>query len=118
MTDLEKLALEWSVQKAREKDAVYARRNIEDRIAALLEVPETFTGTKRVGPVKIVGKMTKRVDADKLAEIAVKGGLQDEAQRCFRWKAEIVSKEKMNPAFESAITTKPARLAITIEDKK
>jgi len=118
MTDLETLAAEWSVQKAREKDAAYARRNIEDRIASLLEVPKDFTGTKHFGNVKVVGKMTKKVDADKVAEIAMTHGLHEEANRCFRFKAEVISKEEMNPAFNDAIETKPARLSITVEDKK
>lgn len=114
----------WLAAKQAETEAIEARRLAEDRLLSLLGIPESLDGTENAEApgykIKVVGRMTKKVDADKLQEIAAEHGLEDHLQNLFRWKAEINKKAwesadgVITGPLSDAITTKPGRASVTI----
>ena len=114
----------WLDAKAAEAEAIQARREAEDRLLSLLGIPESLDGTENTEApgykIKVIGRMTKKVDADKLQEIAAEHGLEDHLQNLFRWKAEINKKAwesadgVITGPLSDAITTKPGRASVTI----
>ncbi|MFZ9563394.1 MAG: DUF7173 family protein [Burkholderiales bacterium] len=127
MTDLEALVSEWVAAKQAEQAAVAMRRAIEDRIRSLANINDAFEGTTTVPvegySVKVIGRITRKVDSDKLQQIAAELDLTDHLSTLFRWKAEIVSArwrdadETITRALSAAITSEPGRptFAITKE---
>ena len=123
MTD-EELAQEWMEAKQIEKSAVESRRQIEDRLLSLIGIPETLEGTQSAEAgaykIKITGRMSRKVDADKLQEVALANGIFDHLQSLFRWKAEInaaqwkIADASITEPLTEAITTKPGRPAFQI----
>ena len=123
MTD-EELAQEWMEAKQVEKSAVESRRQIEDRLLSLIGIPETLEGTQSAEAgaykIKITGRMSRKVDADKLQEVALANGIFDHLQSLFRWKAEInaaqwkIADASITEPLTEAITTKPGRPAFQI----
>jgi hypothetical protein len=123
MTD-EELAREWMEAKQVEKSAVESRRKIEDRLLSLIGVPETMEGTQSAEAgaykIKVTGRMSRKVDTDKLQEVALANGIFDHLQSLFRWKAEInaaqwkIADASITEPLTEAITTKPGRPAFQI----
>jgi len=123
MTD-EELAREWMEAKQVEKSAVESRRQIEDRLLSLIGVPETMEGTQSAEAgaykIKVTGRMSRKVDTDKLQEVALANGIFDHLQSLFRWKAEInaaqwkIADASITEPLTEAITTKPGRPAFQI----
>jgi len=123
MTD-EELAQEWMEAKQVEKSAVESRRQIEDRLLSLIGIPETMEGTQSAEAgaykIKITGRMSRKVDTDKLQEVALANGIFDHLQSLFRWKAEInaaqwkIADASITEPLTEAITTKPGRPAFQI----
>jgi len=123
MTD-EELAQEWMEAKQVEKSAVESRRQIEDRLLSLIGIPETLEGTQSAEAgaykIKVTGRMSRKVDADKLQEVALANGIFDHLQSLFRWKAEInaaqwkIADASITEPLTEAITTKPGRPAFQI----
>lgn len=121
------LCYNWIQAKQAEKDAVDARRNIEDQLKSLLNVAETFEGTSNNDidgyKIKVVGRMSRKVDSEKLQELAAENGLTEHLSSLFRWKADIAPKawesadESITSPLMDAITTTPSRptFAITKE---
>jgi hypothetical protein len=70
--------------------------------------------------IKIVGRMNRRVDTDKLQQLAAENGLTDHLSTLFRWKAEInssiwkASDSAITQPLLDAITTTPGRPSFTI----
>ena len=70
--------------------------------------------------IKIVGRMNRKVDADKLHELAIENGLEAHLQNLFRWKPEINAKawaaadEAITKPLLDAITTTPGRASFAI----
>jgi hypothetical protein len=120
----EALAREWMEAKQVEKSAVESRRQIEDRLLSLIGIPETLEGTQSAEAgaykIKITGRMSRKVDADKLQEVALANGIFDHLQSLFRWKAEInaaqwkIADASITEPLTEAITTKPGRPAFQI----
>lgn len=118
------LCANWIQAKQAEKDAVDARRSIEDQLKSLLNVAETFEGTINNEfdgyKIKVVGRMSRKVDSEKLQELAAENGLTEHLSSLFRWKAEIASKtwesadESITSPLMDAITTTPSRPTFTI----
>ena len=112
--DLNELAAMWLAAKEAEKEATEDRRRIEDRIKSLAGVAETLDGTETVDPdrytIKIVGRIDRKVDSDKLQELAAEFGLTDHLSYLFRWKPEInmAAWKAADPSI-----TKPLAAAIT-----
>ena len=101
--DLNELAAMWLAAKEAEKEAIEDRRRIEDRIKSLAGVSENMEGTETVEPdrfvIKIVGRIDRKVDSDKLQEIAAEHGLTDHLSYLFRWKPESLNPLESGHAF-------------------
>lgn len=119
----------WMQAKETEKAAIENRRIYEDRLLSLIGIAENFEGTETAEApdgfkIKIVGRMTRKIDADKLQEIAAESGLSEHLSSLFRWKPEIDSKawkaadESITRPLMGAITTTPGRASFTITQEK
>lgn len=106
----------WLEAKARETKAINDRRAIEDQMRSLIGVAENLDGTMTAKPdgyvVKITGRINRKVNADKLQELAAEAGLTEHLSSLFRWKPEI--NMTAWKATDAAITT-PLLGAITSE---
>lgn len=126
--DLNELAAMWLAAKEAEREAVEDRRRIEDRIKSLAGVAETLEGTETVDPdrytIKIVGRIDRKVDSDKLQELAAEHGLTEHLSSLFRWKPEInmavwkATDEAITRPLAAAITAKPGRPSFSITRKE
>lgn len=116
---------DWIDAKEAERAAIERRREIEDRLVAEFEIPETLDGTRNIDAdgykVKIVGRMNRKIDADALQEVARESGLSEYLSMLFRWKPDIIAAAwkaadaSITDIFSSAITTEPGRPSFTIE---
>jgi len=121
---LDELSHNWMRAKDLERIAIEERRQIEDKLLSLIGVPETLEGTETANTgeykIKIVGRMNRKVDADKLHELAIENGLEAHLQNLFRWKPEINAKawaaadEAITKPLLDAITTTPGRASFAI----
>lgn len=124
MIDIATLSASWLIAKQAEADAIANRRFIEDQLASIANVSADLDGTKTLEAgqytVKIVGRIDRKVDADKLQEIAIEHGLMDHLSSLFRWKPEInaAAWKQADPAIvrplADAITAKPGRPSFKI----
>jgi hypothetical protein len=122
---ISELVILWQTSKKQEELALKERRFCEDKILSLLGVPENFDGTENFKPdiglgLKIEGRITRKVDSEKLQELANLHGLSDHLPSLFRWKPEInaavwkaTSTEITNHLTE-AITAKAGRPSFSI----
>ena len=126
--DLNELSNMWLIAKQAEKDAVDDRRKIEDRIKSLCGIAENLEGTETVAPdhftIKIVGRIDRKVDSDKLQELAAEHGLSEHLSSLFRWKPDLnmaawkAADESITKPLAAAITAKPGRASFTITSKE
>jgi hypothetical protein len=126
--DLNTLSEMWLTAKEAERQAIEDRRRIEDRIKSLAGVSENMEGTETVDPdrytIKIVGRIDRKVDSDKLQELAAEHGLTDHLSYLFRWKPEInmaawkAADPSITKPLSAAITAKPGRPSFTIIRKE
>ena len=127
-SDLNELSQLWLAAKQAEADATADRRRIEDRIKSLVGVAENLEGTETVDPdqftIKIVGRIDRKVDGDKVQELAAEFGLTEHLASLFRWKPEInmavwkAADEAITKPLAAAITAKPGRPSFTITRKE
>jgi len=118
------LCEKWLAAKAAENAAIEARRTIEDQLTAMLELApdaEGATTAKRDGYViKATCRLNRKVDGDKLQELAHDAGLTEHLASLFRWKPEISMKEwkaaapNITGPLSGAITTTAGRPSYTI----
>ncbi len=118
---------DWIEAKATEKSAQDKRRAIEDVMISTLGVAESLDGTMTIDElgykIKIVGRMNRKVDGDKLQEVARDAGFEELLPTLFRWKPEInlATWKNTDPAITSvlakAITVEPGRPSFTIEER-
>lgn len=121
---LQTLSQAWLDAKSAEKTAIDQRRKAEDNLLSLLGTAENLDGTETHSPdgykIKITGRITHRVDGDRLQEIAEVNGLADHLPVLFRWKPEInltiwkSTSENITNVLSEAITAKPGRPSISI----
>jgi len=127
-TELDELAAQWVDAKADEAIAVARRRTIEDRLVELLEIPETKEGTtssttEQGYQIKVVGRMNRKVDTERLQELAAEHGLSEHLSSLFRWSADINASAwkaaalSITAPLTGAITTTPGRPSFTITRK-
>jgi hypothetical protein len=126
--DMNELASMWLVAKKQEEDATADRRDIEDHIKKLATIAENLDGTETVEPgrfeIKIVGRIDRKVDGDKVQELAAEFGLTDHLAKLFRWKPEInmaiwkAADESITKPLAAAITAKPGRPSFKIIPKE
>jgi len=115
---------EWLDAKAAEAAAVKRRREIEDELIGLLRVNPALDGTENREldgyAIKVTGRMNRKVDGDRLQEIAAEHGLTDHLSSLFRWKPELdlrawkAADESITAPLLGAITTTPGRPSFTI----
>ena len=127
MSDLKTLSADWMRYKAAEEHAVVERRKIEDQIVKMLKLPESFETTETAEPqgvvVKIAGRIDRKVDGDKVQELAAEFGLTEHLAKLFRWKPEInmavwkATDEAITKPLAGAITAKPGRPSFKIITK-
>jgi hypothetical protein len=126
--ELDELSILWLESKEKERMAVEARRIYEDQMLKIIAIAEDFEGTKNSMTdagleIKVVGRMNRKVDADKLQDIAAEHGLTDHLATLFRWKPEInatawkASDECITRPLQDAITTTPGRPSFSITKK-
>lgn len=121
--DTLKLQKEWQAAKLAETEAVKKRREIEDQLIAHYGVTGVDEGTATHDNFKITTRMTRKVDGDKLQEIAMENGTSDQLSVLFRWSPSInmavwkASSETITKPLEAAITTKPSRPSFKLEIK-
>jgi len=120
---------QWIEAKEAERFAIEQRRKLEDQMVAELGVAADLDGTKNFkrGPfaIKVVGRLTRKVDSDMLQELAAEHGLSDHLSSLFRWKPEIDMKTwraadpSITGPLAGAITVQPGRpsFAITIDSE-
>lgn len=115
---------QWIDAKKRESTAVLERRVIEDAMVKAFSIPSDLNGTEKRDidgfTIKIEGRINKKVDADKLQELAAEAGLTEHLSSLFRWKPEINAKvwgaasEAVTKPLLGAITSTPGRPTFTI----
>jgi hypothetical protein len=128
MTEMQTLSELWLAAKETERVAVEERRKIEDRLSSLIGIAETLEGTETATPdgfvIKVVGRMNRKVDADKAQEIAAEHGIEAHLSTIFRWKPEIDARawkaapDSVTTPLLAAITTTPSRPSYTITRKE
>ena len=110
----------WLNAKQTEETAVKVRRELEDEMVKQFNIAPTMEGTKNITTsegylVKIVGRMTRKVNAERLQELAAEHGLSDHLASLFKWTPTIVSEqwESADPSITEplldAITTTAGR---------
>lgn len=122
---MEQLAAQWLEAKEAERKATERRRDFEDAMRELAGFSDQTEGTENVKTsaytIKIVGRIDRKVDADKVQELAAEHGLTDHLSTLFRWKPEInmaiwkATDESITKPLAKAITAKPGRPSFTIE---
>lgn len=122
--DLITLSSMWLEAKESERCAIEDRREIEDRLKSLIGVSENLDGTETARHegyvIKIVGRLDRKIDSDKLQELAAENGLTEHLSTLFRWKPEInmarwrAAAESITKPLAGAITTKPGRPSFSI----
>lgn len=123
-TDINALAIAWSYAKAAEAEAVEQRRQIEDKLTAALGISETDEGVKTAETlnykIKVTSRLTRKVDADLIQEIAAEHGLSHLLPTVCRWKPELDMRawkaldEAPRQALSKAITTTAGRPSYSI----
>lgn len=127
--ELDDLAVEWAAWKETERTAAERRRVIEDRLVELLEIPETKEGTTNAATeqgyqIKVVGRLNRKIDTERLQEIAAEHGLSEHLGSLFRWSADInaaawkAAAQSITAPLTGAITTTPGRPSFTITRKE
>jgi len=127
MTDINQMAETWISFKATEAAVVKARRELEDEMLQALQIG-VLEGTETIKHgsfvIKMVGRIEKKVDADKLQELAAEAGLSDHLGSLFRWKPEInatawkQADQSIITPLLGAITSTPGRTSFSIAIKE
>lgn len=126
--DLNSLSEKWLAAKQAEAEAIAKRRDIEDQIKSHVGISDNLEGTGVLFPdhytIKITGRIDRKVDSDKLQELAAEYGLTDHLSSLFRWKPEInmtawkAADESITKPLAAAITAKPGRPSFSITPKE
>jgi hypothetical protein len=114
----------WLDAKKAEKEALDLRRSIEDELVMELDIAKTLDGTQNIETdgfkVKVVGRLDRKVNADKLQDLAAEFGLTQHLSSLFRWKPEVNASawKSADPLItaplQDAITTSNGRPSFTI----
>ena len=114
----------WVQAKETEKLAIEQRRSLEDQLRQKMHIDESFEGTENCAyegyKIKVTGRMSRKVDADTLQELAAENGLTEHLSSLFRWKPELDAKAwqsadaSITGPLMGAITTTPSRASFSI----
>tara|TARA_R110002096_G_scaffold13252_1_gene47223 strand:+ start:307 stop:687 length:381 start_codon:yes stop_codon:yes gene_type:complete len=122
---IDDLAKNWLDAKSAEQTATDRRRELEDKLLSLAGIAENMEGTENVKTdggykIKITGRMSRKVDADRIQDIAAEEGSTEHLSSLFRWKPELnmtawknADKSITDPLL-GGITTKPGRASFQI----
>ena len=128
MHEIDELIAEWTLAKKAETQAIEVRRKAEDVMLKRLNLDSAFEGTENyeIGryKVKIVGRLNRKIDAEKLQLLAHENGLSEHLSALFRWKPDInvaawkATDESITNVLLDAITTTAGRpsFAITTQE--
>ena len=115
---------DWIDAKAAEKNAVEQRRSIEDQLFNNFS-KHNFEGTIIINDdgynMKIVERLTNKVDGDRLQELATEAGLTEHLGSLFSWTPTInmavwkAADSSITEALLGAVTTKANRPSFNIE---
>jgi hypothetical protein len=124
---MEQLATLWLEWKENERKAVEERRAIEDEMRVRAAIRDDVEGTETLAlegfRVKIAGRIDRKVDAEKVQDLAAEHGLTQHLSTLFRWKPEVnmtiwkATDPSITQTLAPAITAKPGRPSFTIEIK-
>lgn len=119
---------QWLDAKAIETAAIKTRRGLEDAIIKSFGIAENLDRTVNFDAdtyrVKIEGRINRKINADKLQELAAENGLTEHLSSLFRWKPEInasiwkAAKEEITAPLLDAITATPGRPTFIITIKE
>jgi hypothetical protein len=122
------LARQWAEAKEVETRAIRLRRDIEDEMIAFYKISNQMEGTQNeddgIYKIKIVNRITRKVDSEKVQELAAEFGLSDHLARLFRWTPEInatawkSAHESITRPLMDAITATPGRPSFSITIKE
>lgn len=125
---LQILAEEWLAAKEAERLAVERRRMLEDQMRELAAIADDADGVQNLDAghlkIKVTCRLDRKVDADKLQDLAIEQGLVDHMSTLFRWKPEVnlraweACDPRITTALAGAITTKPGRPSFAIQTTK
>lgn len=128
MSSVEQMAAQWLEAKEAERVAIERRRNLEDAMRKAANIRDDTEGTETLAlegfKVKIVGRIDRKIDADKVQELAAEYGLTEHLSTLFRWKPELnmavwkAADESITAPLSAAITAKPGRPSFSIETTK
>ena len=114
----------WLDAKKLEAAAVAERRELEDEMVKQFGIAKDLDGTVKHEidgyVIRMEGRITKKIDADKLQVLAAEAGLSEHLASLFRWKPEINAKvwnaaaEVVTGPLLGAITSTPGRPTFTI----
>lgn len=119
---------EWLEAKKEESDAVARRREIEDKISSGLGIEGGDEGSRSFNAdgykITVTCRMNRRINSDKLQEIAAENGISEHLSRLFNWRPTIsmpawkAADENITTPLTDAITTTPGRPSYKIEKKE
>jgi len=119
---------QWLDAKQMEAHAIQARRAVEDQLVKQFKVPDDLDGTTTevdgCYKIKIDGRINRKINSDKLQELAIEHGLTEHLSSLFRWKPEIAmtawkaADKKITTPLLDAITATPGRPSFTITLKE
>lgn len=118
----------WVTFKEMEADAKEQRQRCEDVLAKFMQLNSADEGSRMHEiegyKVNVNQRMSRKIDADLLQELAAQNGISAHLRTLFRWKPEINIKEwtetdeKITSLLLDAITTKPGRPSFKITPAK
>ena len=122
---IDDLAQNWLDAKSAEQTATERRRELEDKLLSAVGVAENMEGTENVETdggykIKITGRMSRKVDADRIQDIAAEEGSTEHLSSLFRWKPELNmaawknADKSITAPLLGGITTKPGRASFQI----
>ena len=128
MRPMREIASEWAAEKEVERIAVENRRRLEDEMVKIMNVVPNLDGTITNEfdgyVIKITGRVDRKVDAEKIQELAAQHGLESHLGTLCRWKPELnitvwkATSPQITSLLAPAITAKPGRPSFTVNHKE
>jgi hypothetical protein len=128
MDNLDVLIAAWTEAKRKEQEATEWRRKTEDTMLSLLNISPEFEGTENFDTgdfkIKVVGRLNRKVDAEKVQQLAAEHGLSEHLSALFRWKPDInmtawkAADQAITRPLLDAITTTAGRPSVAITSKE
>ena len=129
-SQLFELSEAWLQAKEAERMATEARRAVEDELVKFFDISQQMEGTFNAKTntghsIKIAGRLSRKVDAEKVQELAAEHGLTEHLSSLFRWKPEVnltawkATAPEITVLLADAVTVSSSRpsFQITLEDK-